>query len=101
MVPDSQDGVEPRRTRESAPTETPRVDVRPVNDRANMARMTRDAVDVRCLGTIGGLIGAVVGFIAFAWMGSMIGGAGLLLAILGIPFGWWLGVRTALGFISR
>jgi hypothetical protein len=63
--------------------------------------MTRDAVDVRCLGTIGGLLGAVVGFVALAWIGSMIGGAGLILAFLGIPLGWWLGVRTALGMIAK
>jgi hypothetical protein len=66
-----------------------------------MAQMTRDAVDVRCLGTIGGLVGALIGFFAFAWIGSMMGGAGVLLAFVGIPLGWWLGVRTALGLIAK
>lgn len=28
------------------------------------------------------------------------GGAGVLLAFVGIPFGWWLGVRVALGFFA-
>lgn len=100
VVPDSNVLTDPRPT-SSAPTEPARVDVRRVNDRANMAQLSRDAVDVRCLGTIGGLVGALVGFIAFAWIGSMIGGAGVLLAFVGIPFGWWLGVRTALGLIAK
>jgi hypothetical protein len=66
-----------------------------------MARMTRDAMDVRCLGTVGGLVGALVGFIVFGWVGGLIGGAGVLLAFVGIPLGWWFGVRTALGLLAR
>lgn len=79
----------------------PRLDVRSVNDRQNIARMTRDAVDVRCLGTTGGLVGAFFGFVVFGWIGMAIGGAGPLLAFVGIPLGWWLGVRTALGWLAR
>ena len=80
---------------------SPRVDVRQVNDRANMARLARDAMDVRCLGTIGGLTGAFVGFIVFGVIGSAIGGAGVLLGLVGIPVGWWVGVRAALGRLAR
>jgi hypothetical protein len=75
--------------------------MRPINDRQNMAKMARDAVDVRCLGTLGGLIGAFLGFVALAYVGSLLGGAGVLIAILGIPLGWWLGVRTALGWLAN
>lgn len=66
-----------------------------------MAQIARDAMDVRCLGTVGGVIGAVIGFLAFAWIGTWLGGAALLLVIPGIPFGWWIGVRAALGLIAR
>jgi hypothetical protein len=88
-------------TPERAPHEAKPIDVRAVNDRSNIARMTRDALDVRCLGTLGGLAGVVVGFLVFGWVGASIGGAGVLLALVGIPLGWWVGVRTILGFLAR
>jgi hypothetical protein len=69
----------PANTSESTPVSPPpvgRMDVRQVNDRANMARYARDVVDIRCLGTIGGIVGALVGFLVFGWIGIAIGGVG-------------------------
>ena len=83
------------------PPPAPRVDIRAVDDRQNMARMTRDAMDVRCLGTLGGLVGAVLGFIVLGWVGMVFGPAGALLGLVGLPLGWWLGVRTALGWLAK
>jgi hypothetical protein len=77
------------------------VDVRPVNDRANMARMARDAVDVRCLGTIGGLLGIFLAIVVVGWFGQTIGPAAVVFAVVLVPLGWWLGVRTALGLLAR
>jgi predicted lipid-binding transport protein (Tim44 family) len=87
----------------SGPAKQPtKVDVRPVNDRRNMAQVTRDAIDVRCLGTLGGWIGAFVGFLVFGMIGMWIGGAAVFLAFFpGILVGWWIGVRTALGLMAR
>jgi ribosomal protein L40E len=85
----------------SASSQGFQLDVRPVNDRANLARYARDVIDVRCLGTVGGLVGALAGFLLLGWIGMAIGGAGVLLAILGIPVGWWVGVRTVLGRMAK
>jgi hypothetical protein len=101
VAPNRQELIDPPRAYSVSTQEPPRVEVRAVNDRANMARMTRDAMDVRCLGTIGGLAGAFVGFLLLGWIGMAIGGGGVLLALVGIPLGWWIGVRTALGFLAR
>ena len=101
-------GVVPDRSAVTKPEPTPvppspvgRLDVRQVNDRANMARYARDVVDIRCLGTIGGIVGALVGFLVFGQIGMAVGGAGPLLAFPGIAFGWWLGVRIVLGRLAR
>jgi len=79
------------------------VDVRLVNDRRTMAQWTRDAFTIRCLGTIGGLLGAFVGFIVFAWIGVALGAGpwSLLLALIGIPIGFFVGVRIALGRLAQ
>ena len=78
------------------------VDFRPVNDRANMARMSRDAMDVRCLGTVGGLVGVIVAFFTVGLIGQAAdNGAVLLLLIIAVPIGWWVGARTALGLLAR
>jgi hypothetical protein len=67
-----------------------------------MARMSRDAMDVRCLGTVGGLIGVIVAFFVVGLIGQAAdNGAVLLLLIIAIPIGWWLGARTALSLIAR
>jgi hypothetical protein len=100
IVPDGRDIIEPTRVSPAPPPQ--QVDFRPVNDRANMARMSRDAMDVRCLGAIGGLVGAFVAFLVVGWIGQMADSpAVLLLLIVAIPTGWWLGARTALGLIAR
>jgi hypothetical protein len=100
VIPDQRDIIEPTRVSRAAPPQ--QVDVRPVIDRANMARMSRDAMDVRCLGALGGIIGAIVAFFVVGWIGQMAdNGAVLLLLILAIPLGWWLGARTALGLLAR
>ena len=97
----SQEVIGPSPTSWRPPAEPPRVDIRAVDDRANMAKMARDAMDVRCLGTIGGLDGAFVGFLVLGSIGAAIGSAGVLLALVGIPLGWWVGVRMALGWLAR
>ena len=67
-----------------------------------MARMSRDAMDVRCLGALGGIVGAFLAFVVVGWIGQATGsGVVLLLLIIAIPLGWWLGVRTALGLIAK
>jgi hypothetical protein len=64
--------------------------------------MSRDAMDVRCLGAVGGLIGIFVALVVVGWIGQVTDNrAVLLLLILAIPLGWWLGARTALGLIAR
>ena len=55
------------------PLPTQQVDFRPVNDRANMARMSRDAMDVRCLGALGGIVGAFLAFVIVGWIGHVYG----------------------------
>ena len=98
-MPDQRDIIDPVRV---SPTPPQQVDFRPVNDRANMARMSRDAMDVRCLGALGGLLGVLVAFVIVALIGQATGsGAVLLLLIFAIPIGWWLGARTALSLIAR
>ena len=87
--------------RNPEPPPAPRVDVRAIDDRQNMARMTRDAMDVRCLGTLGGIVGAVLGFLLLGSIGMALGPPGALLALVGLPLGWWLGVRTALGWLAK
>jgi hypothetical protein len=100
IVPDDRDIIEP--TRVSPPSPPQQVDFRPVNDRANMARMSRDAMDVRCLGALGGLLGIFVAFMVVAWIGQMAdNGAVLLLLIFAAPIGWWVGARTALTLLAR
>ena len=67
-----------------------------------MARMSRDAMDVRCLGAVGGLIGIFVALVVVGWIGQVTDNSAVpLLLILAIPLGWWLGARTALGLIAR
>ena len=80
----------------------PQVDVRPVNDRKNMARWTANALDVRCGGTAGGCLGMLVGFLLFGYFGAVIGGvAPLLLIPLGVVIGLFVGMRVALGLMAR
>lgn len=81
-----------------------RVDVRPVGDRKAMAEWSRDAFTVRCLGALGGVIGIVVGF----FLSSIIGGwlhmgvASLLLGLfVGVPLGFFFGVRLAYGLMAH
>jgi hypothetical protein len=84
------------------PAAPPRVDIRQVDDRANMARKARAELDVRCLGTVGGVVRAIVGLVLFAAIGGLLGPAiGAVGLIVGIPIGWWIGVRTALGWLAR
>jgi hypothetical protein len=80
-----------------------RIDLRPVGDRRAIAEWTRDAFTVRCLGTVGGLIGMFLGFLVFAAIGGALN-AGLLsvfLAFIGIPVGFVLGVRLSLGLLAK
>jgi len=68
-----------------------------------MAEWTRDAFTVRCLGTVGGLIGMFLGFLVFAAIGGALN-AGLLslvLGFIGIPVGFFLGVRLSLGLLAK
>ena len=80
-----------------------RVDLRPVNDRRNMAQWTRDALDLRCGTTAGGCLGMVAGFIGGAMIGTVVGGpvGGLLFAVVGVPLGMFLGMRLALSLMAR
>lgn len=80
----------------------PQLDVRPVNDRKNMARLTANALDVRCGGTAGGCLGMIVGFLVFGYLGAAIGGvAPLLLIPIGVFVGLFVGMRVALGLMAR
>ena len=80
-----------------------RIDVRPIGDRRAMAQFSRDVIDIRCLGTIGGILGAIVGFLALGTLGVIfnLGSAGALLSIVGLPLGWYIGTRVALGRLAR
>lgn len=79
-----------------------RLDVRPVMDRATMAQLTKDSFTIRCAGTAGGMIGGFLGFLVFGGLGaSMLGPGGALLALIGAPVGFFIGVRAALGFAGR
>ena len=69
-----------------------------------MAQWSRDVIDIRCLGTIAGLVGAIVGFFFFAAIAGIlnVGPVGsIVMMVLGIPIGYWLGVRAALGYMAR
>jgi hypothetical protein len=80
----------------------PRVDVRPVNDRQNMARWTANALDVRCGATAGGCLGMILGLIVAGSIGAVIGGvAPLLLAPVGVFVGLFIGMRLALSLMAR
>lgn len=80
-----------------------RVDVRPIGEQRDIAKWTRDAFTVRCLGTVGGIVGMVVGFFLFTAIGGAMnaGVASLLLGFLGIFVGFFFGVRLILGLLAR
>lgn len=83
--------------------QAPQLDVRLVDDRQNMARLSARALDVRCGGTAGGCLGMMAGF----WGGALVGGAlglGLLSLVpvtAGMLVGTFLGTRVALGIMGR
>ncbi len=81
-----------------------RIDVRPVGDRRDIAKWTRDAFTVRCLGTFGGMVGAFLGFFLLTWIGAamQLGVFSLVLGLFfGIPLGLFLGIRLALGLLAK
>ena len=77
-------------------------DVRLVSDRQTIARVSRAALDVRCLGTLGGLVGMVLGFFVGGYVGLALGGAMLVITLpVGLLLGAYLGMRAALGWAAR
>jgi hypothetical protein len=77
-------------------------DVRLVSDRQTMARVSRAALDVRCLGTLGALAGLLVGFIIGGYVGLALGGAMILITLpVGLVVGAYFGMRVALGWAAR
>ncbi len=95
-------GKEPE-ARQAPASEPSRIDVRPVNDRRNMAQWTLDAFTVRCLATVGGLVGGLVGFLVFGYIALVLnlGLASILVAMIGFPVGMVIGIRFALKRLAR
>ena len=79
------------------------LDVRPVSDRANMARWTRNALDIRCLGAAGGCLGMVVGgFVGLLILGALGWGFyGLFLLPLFVVAGLFVGMRVVIGRLAK
>ena len=76
--------------------------MRLVSDRQTMARVSRAALDVRCLGTLGALAGLLVGFIIGGYVGLALGGAMILITLpVGLVVGAYFGMRVALGWAAR
>jgi hypothetical protein len=99
--PDATSSAPPSVQPNAAPPST-RIDVRPVGDRQAMAQWSRDAWDVRCLATLGGLIGIVLGFFVFISLGAMLhaGLFSIILGFIGVPVGFFLGVRIVLSMMA-
>ncbi len=68
-----------------------------------MAQWTLDAFTVRCLATVGGAIGGVLGMIAFGYfaLALQFGLAAIPVALIGFPVGMVLGIRFALKWLAR
>lgn len=79
------------------------IDVRPVGDRRDLARWTRDVFTVRCLGTLGGMVGMFLGFFVMVALGGAVsaGPFSLVLGLIGLPLGFFLGVRLTLGLLTK
>ncbi len=77
-------------------------DITPVSDRRNIARWSRNALDVRCGGTAGGCLGTFVGFLVGGYVGLAIGGLAVIFTLaVGAFLGMYLGMRIALGLMAR
>jgi hypothetical protein len=77
-------------------------DVRLVSDRQTIARVSRAALDVRCLGAAGALAGLALGFFVGGYVGLVLGGAMPLITLpLGLLLGAYVGMRLALGWAAR
>jgi hypothetical protein len=67
-----------------------------------MARLASDALTVRCLGTLGGLAGLFLGFLAGIWLGVTMGGFAVLVTTpILMAVGLFLGMRVALRLLAR